>query len=444
MFTAGVTGSFYGFSIYSAAMKKQFNMTQQQLANINTIPYACGFLGPAAGLVTLRFGPAVGTLCGGIVQATGQMSMFLVSSKYIKVSNGPAALVGCGLITYTGVMLNSGACFSTPVQHYPRQRATVAALVKSFVGLSGAVVTQLFVVIYGTPGAEPAALKCLLLWAAVTLSGCTLSAALFPRRPDSSDTEPVELLRILFVLIAFLGFFTMSVSLLPPGSTLHDPGVGLMILLSLSTIPVMFSPCIDAPRPADTPEQIIAAESRRLAAAKRPKLVFESAKSYTVGEMLQTLEAWLILFVGVVVVGGGTILATNMAQIVDSAGASPHLVAALVSLFSIGNLLGRLLLMPLSDAIVRSGRSRADFLLAISALMGLSHIGLLLAAAAAQPASTPQAVLLVVSASAGGISFGGVWPHFLILASELFGSQHLSTNYSALAIQRRQCSARRP
>ena len=100
--------------------------------------------------------------------------------------------------------------------------------------------------------------------------------------------------------------------------------------------------------------------------------------------MLSTLEAWLILFVGrvpkdsnldphhlspeppansnlgcsllsvdpvprlarrVVVVGGGTILATNMAQIVDSAGASPHLVAALVSLFSIGNLLGRLLLM---------------------------------------------------------------------------------------------------
>ena len=29
----------------------------------------------------------------------------------------------------------------------------------------------------------------------------------------------------------------------------------------------------------------------------------------------------------------------------------------------------------------------------------------------------------------------GVWPHFLILASELFGSQHLSTNYSACQTQ---------
>ena len=62
---------------------------------------------------------------------------------------------------------------------------------------------------------------------------------------------------------------------------------------------------------------------------------------------------------------------------------------------------------PLSDAVVRSGRSRADFLLAISALMGLSHLGLLLAAAVAPPSSTAQAVLLVVSASGGGVSFGG-------------------------------------
>ena len=42
-----------------------------------------------------------------------------------------------------------------------------------------------------------------------------------PRRPSASDTEPVLLLRALFVLIAFLGVFSTAASLLPDGD-LHD------------------------------------------------------------------------------------------------------------------------------------------------------------------------------------------------------------------------------
>ena len=42
-----------------------------------------------------------------------------------------------------------------------------------------------------------------------------------PRRPSASDTEPVLLLRALFVLIAFLGVFSTAASLMPDGD-LHD------------------------------------------------------------------------------------------------------------------------------------------------------------------------------------------------------------------------------
>ena len=480
LFTAAPTGSFYGFSVYSQALKKQFGLSQQQLANINTIPYAFGFVGPAAGWVTYACGPGVATLIGGVVQTTGQVSMFLVATKSVDVPNPPWALVGTAMTTFTGMMLNSGAAFTTPVQHYPRQRASAAALVKSFVGISGAAVTQAFVTLYGSPGADPQALVCLLMWASITLSCCLFSALIVPRRPSASDREPVHLLKILFAMISFLGFFATTVSLLPDGS-LHDIGVATIAVLIFALIPVSFAPCIDAPSTAAASVHVAkhahtsggthsgnhsgnrsdAADSAKHklrgavssvvkevhvanafrtvtsdAHAERSKLaatpfapVFESPESFTTSEMIRTPDAWLIWFVGVVVVGGGTVLATNMAQIVESAAAPDALVPTLVTLFSTGNLLGRLLCMSLSDAVVRSGRSRADFLVVICATMGVSHLGLLAAAAAAAPGSRAQSWLFIVSASGGGLSFGAVWPHFVVLASEIFGSQHLPKNY---------------
>jgi hypothetical protein len=442
---ASPTGSFYGFSVYSEALKQQFDLTQGQMANINTWPYAFGFLGPAAGYVTTAFGPAVGCLIGGIIQATGQMTMYSVAMRKPNLVQGvqePAvALVCAAFITFGGMIFNSGAAFSTPVQHFPRQRGAVTSLVKSFVGLSGAVVTQAFVLLYGTPEAgSEETLKCLVLWACVTLSCCITAAALVPRRPDPAAAEPVVLLKVLFVLIAALGFFVTGVSLLPPGRT-HDLGVMVMLILALSPILVIFWPGLEQTSSQAAPDdaavgdggggkdaRLVAAASRRgsLAAASP---VFEATVSLGLREMLQTLEAWLLLFVGVVVVGGGTVLATNMAQIIASAGASAALVPTCVTLFSTGNLLGRLLCMGLSDTLVRSGRSRADFLVLIALTMGGCHLGYLVAVATAAAGSPLQTSLLVASSSGAGLAFGAIWPHFVVCASEIFGSEHLPTNY---------------
>jgi hypothetical protein len=114
LFTSAPTGSFYGFSVYSAALKAQFDLTQRQLANINTIPYAFGFVGPAAGLVVHACGPSAATAIGGVVQATGQMLMFAVGTRRLPVAHPPSALVGCGMVTFSGMMLNSAAGYAAP------------------------------------------------------------------------------------------------------------------------------------------------------------------------------------------------------------------------------------------------------------------------------------------------------------------------------------------
>jgi len=191
---------------------------------------------------------------------------------------------------------------------------------------------------------------------------------------------------------------------------------------------IAFIPCTEpssggcTSAPPDSPPRSVTATGTLPA-------VFESSTNFTTCEMLSTPDAWMIWYVGVVVAGGGMVLSTNLAQIVESAGAPHSFVPTAVTLFSIGNLLGRLLGMQVSDFVVRRGSSRALMLTAISALMGLSQLGFVAAAAIGQPGSTLQRALFVAATSGGGLSFGAIWPHFVVLASEIFGSQHLPKNY---------------
>lgn len=39
LYSAVSTGAFYSFGLYSNALKRQFHLSQQELVNINTIPY---------------------------------------------------------------------------------------------------------------------------------------------------------------------------------------------------------------------------------------------------------------------------------------------------------------------------------------------------------------------------------------------------------------------
>jgi MFS family permease len=120
----------------------------------------------------------------------------------------------------------------------------------------------------------------------------------------------------------------------------------------------------------------------------------------------------------------------TQAQIIESCGASTELVPTVVQLFASGNMLGRLLCNIPSDGLVRRGYPRPLFVGAIAGLAAVAQLSLL--AAAYQPdgrvGGSLQSVLLLFGAGTGGLAFGALWPHFVVLSSELFGSAYLSTN----------------
>ena len=53
-YAAVPTGSFYGFALYSAALKNALGLSQGALDNLNTLPYLFGVFSPIWGHMTTR------------------------------------------------------------------------------------------------------------------------------------------------------------------------------------------------------------------------------------------------------------------------------------------------------------------------------------------------------------------------------------------------------
>ena len=362
----------------------------------------------------------------------------------------PTALVAAGVFAFFGLQLTSSAAFTAPVQHFPQFRGAAASLVKSFVGLGGAVTTQTFVLIWGTPTADVTALNALLLWAGFGLAVNVLAAILMPSKasPDEHE-EPKAVLDVLFFALTVLGCFATVVGIVPNDSMVHTVLVYGLLILALAPVLIIFGPIgVSGESNGHSMPSPVAVK----ASLQRQKSSFESPVAYDLGQMLCRSETWLLWFCGAVILGSGNVLATNMAQIIESMGAENKLLPTAVTLFSTGNLLGRLLCTIPSDAIVKRGWPRPLFVGGIAALAAASHLSLLCAALvggepervfglslpfmrkkpideSVLPTSMLQASLLQGGALGGGLAFGAMWPHFVVLASELFGSAHLATNY---------------
>ena len=65
----------------------------------------------------------------------------------------------------------------------------------------------------------------------------------------------------------------------------------------------------------------------------------------------------------------------------------------------------------------------------INALMVLGHILFYYAATGVPKDGSLQEFLLVVGTFGISYAFGAIWPHLVVLSSELFGSIHLPQNY---------------
>ena len=469
LYAAVATGSFYGFSVYSVSLKHQCGLSQHELSNVNTLPYAIGLVSPIFGAMGRFFGGRLSLFIGGVIVAalmSGQFALATHCDGAVR-SAAPILLVLASCGTYTGLQFITAFAFPTPVLFWPRNRSQVTATAKSFVATGGAVIAQTYRLFYGVPTSSPTALNCMIMWAAASF-GCATVAALAMPRPSRIPTasgssgeaeEPRRALNFAFGEIALLGLFATVTPLVADGIA-HDGLVFGMWLLTLLPIPIIlitpsrwrapsvasasinnpsssaFTTALLMPAAIDVPAAAAPSAAEPCSTAAEPTSLIqqssgggESSKQYTLCEMLCTLDCWLLWSVGVVVIGSGSMLATNLAFIIEAADAPTHLVTTTATTFATGNLLGRLLTPVASDVLlVNRGWARPWLLLPVALTCLLAQLALLWAGTGKASAALQQ-VLLISGAAANGYAFGAMWPMLVVLSSELFGRKHLILNY---------------
>jgi hypothetical protein len=146
-------------------------------------------------------------------------------------------------------------------------------------------------------------------------------------------------------------------------------------------------------------------------------------------QMLQTPEAWMMLWSGTILCGAGTVETNNLGQMVEALGFSKVVVPATLALFSVAQSGGRVITGALSEAAltyetrrccIDQGIPRPFFFVVASIASVLAHMILVLAT---------EEVSFVFGVTLAGVAFGMAWPLLVLCVGEIFGNSHIGSNY---------------
>jgi hypothetical protein len=446
-------GATYIFAIYSKDIKSTLGYTQEKLNTVGFFKDVGANVGIHVGLVAEVTPPWLVLAVGAAMNLGGYLMLYL--SVAGRVRPAPPLWLVC---LYIAVGANSQAFANTGalvtcVKNFPESRGVMLGLLKGFVGLSGAIFTQLYLAFYGPGGGggggDTKPLILLVGWLPAAISVAFLGAIRIiraPRPPAAARREFRAFCAFLYVSLALAAFLMVSIILqkrfrfsraeyglcaavvfamllLPLGVVLREEAA-LFRYSNVTNAPAD-APALPAPVAAATntkqgkqePAATTAAGARLLAALRPPP----RGEDYTILQALVSVDM-LLLFAATVFGVGGTLTAIdNMGQIGESLGYPQRSVATFVSLISIWNYLGRVAAGFASEALL--ARHRVPRPLLVAGVLLLAVPGHLLIAFGV-PGSLYVASVVI------GFCFGAAYPMILAIISELFGLKYYSTLYN--------------
>lgn len=137
-----VGGLGYIFSVYSDRLKTEFDLEQQQVDLLGTLSNLASTFGLHIGLLQDWAGPTPVLLLGGLLGVAGWLPLHFALAR----SGGwicPYWLLAImSVLQGHQMLITDVAVVPAVARSFPRQRGLALGLVKSFVGLSGSIVTQ--------------------------------------------------------------------------------------------------------------------------------------------------------------------------------------------------------------------------------------------------------------------------------------------------------------
>ncbi|KAG6389970.1 hypothetical protein SASPL_151445 [Salvia splendens] len=412
-------GASYAFGIYSPILKSSQNYDQSTLDTISVFKDIGANAGVLSGLLYAAAPRTWIVHAAGAAQClVGYLFLWLAVTGAIPQPHVAAVCLFMFLAAHAQTFFNT-ANVVTAVENFPGYSGTVVGIMKGFLGLSGAVIIQVYQTLF------PEKPTTFLLMLAFVPSLLSLALMFFVRaHPTSSAGHDKTYLNGFSLISMVVAAYVMLLIILENVFVLAP----WMRALTLTILFLILSSPLHVAVKANKHE---AEKQSSLPSLKAPLIVDNAVtrkpneSELNLVQALRTLSFWLLFVAMLCGMGSGLATINNISQIGESLGYTAVERSTLVSLWSIWNFLGRVGAGLLSDTFLhKKGYPRPLFMTVTLAAMTAGHVII----GSGFPGN------LYVGSVVVGICYGSQWSLMPTITSEVFGVRHMGTIFNTIAI----------
>ena len=422
------------FSLYSREIKSVLGYDQSTLNLLSFFKDLGSNIGIISGLINEVTPPWVVLTIGGALNFFGYFTIWLAVTRKI---GRPQVWKMCLYIfiganshcsTNTGVIVTS-------VKNFPGTRGIVIGLLSGYLGLSAAIITQIYYAFYGN---DSKSLILLMAWLPTAVTFVFLPV-IRHHKGVQQPNDSKAFYNFLYTTLVLAGFLMVVIivqkSFTFTKSEYYITTILMLLLLILPLAVVMFeeqkiwkrkqvhSNSENPPKPLN-----ITTQMPNLEAPQKPVSCWKSmfspprrGEDYTILQALFSLDMVILFLATICGLGGTLTVVNNLSQIGTSLGYSSHSITTFVSLMAIWIYMGKIAQGVISEMIIAKFKVPRPLL--FTSILVIPCIGHLLIAFNVPNGLYAASIII-------GFCFGANWPLLFSIISELFGLKFYSTLYN--------------
>ncbi|KAG6492785.1 hypothetical protein ZIOFF_047752 [Zingiber officinale] len=436
------TGGSYCFGVYSPELKASQGYDQSTLDSVAFFKNIGANIGVLSGLLisspSVHERPWIVHLAGAAQCFVGYFFMWLSVAGY--VARPPLALMCFYMLlaSHAQTFFNT-ANVVTAVENFPGSRGTAIGIMKGFLGLSGAILIQIYQTMFNE---NPTSFILILALLPNILTLLLMPIVKVDHRKSVCEKKFLDAFSLIAMIVAgYLMLVIIGESILRMGSVAQIVIFTVLMMMLLSPTAVVMKAQMTEAKMLDADflherATLIVKHDDPILPNRLPSgsghdpldqdlILLQRGDNFNLTQSMSTCDFWLLFIAMACGMGSGLATVDNISQIGGALGYMATETSTLVSLWSIWNFLGRFGSGYISDYFLHNkGWPRPLFISLTLMLMSAGHALI----STGLPGSLYMGSVLV------GICYGSQWALMPSITSELFGLRHFGTIFNTIAI----------